>query len=608
VDALDEARIKVNEAGYEAFVENIATIAQRASGTAFVLLGRTQTAETTWLLLAARGVSASLLSIQPFTRPQAEKYIELRIKYHDDEAAKRIYKHRQPFIQARDLIFNHLERAVSGGDKALTEGAVREFLGYAPALETVAVLLARETNYADFISDLSGHLNLPPASQSDRPLSVLHHVVTRLLDREQKEKLINNIRPALEGVAAECGWDSWDSLYSPEEQRVRLLGKILHRSFDAAPYMPDRLRTRYEEQLNAWFPEHPFLREGTEPANKVFESYLFATALREYLTDLGRGVEARVNTASYRPSRLLADFYILLGEQSGSHVVPARHIGLLYDSLIAGENESLRVRLSVESGDPDDNDEQETISEGEFELMYMAPNTDEGEQIEARSFMIRESNEAISFRRQLKYASIITKGAVCLGGEVDDFEVGPSVYVRCRRLEIHSTGFVVRTERQQNLDVESVFLEAKECMSDTSRKPLVRGTLRVLWPGAEAYPWSEYANALKKMNIEDEQVSYAYRRFRRIATTLQSHSQGGLARLRDKVEHNRILKGESGKILLGRLLADGIMELRGKFYHWCSERADQLLRISWEDLRQGNASPELDQYLENFLRQNPGLF
>ena len=276
IDALDEARVKANEAGFAAFIEDIATIANNGDGTSLVLLGRTQTAETTWLLLTDLNVPTSLVSIQPFTREQAKRYIEARINSFDPLAAQRIKDHPQPFVEARDLVVDQLERAV-GGDSGNNDEAAREFLGYAPVLETVAVLLAKESNYQEFIAGVKAMEK--NVRQADRPLAILEHVVTRLLQREQKQKLQVNIKPALEAVAAHYHWDDWDSLYSPEEQRTRLLGRILEKDFNASPSLPPAVRSRYEEQLMMWLPEHPFLREGREPANKVFESYLFAIAI-----------------------------------------------------------------------------------------------------------------------------------------------------------------------------------------------------------------------------------------------------------------------------------------------------------------------------------------
>ena len=606
VDALDEARVKANEAGFEAFIQDIAGIAKAASGIAFVLLGRTQTAEWTQMLLEEAGALASSLSIQPFTRRQAERYIEARIENFDKAAAKRIAYHPKPFVAARDLILDHLQRAV-GGEGTIKEEVVREFLGYAPVLETVAVLLAQEGNYQEFTESLR-ELSKEPKRQMDRPLAVLEHVVTRLLEREQKQKLQRNIKPVLEKLAAETGWGDWDRLYSPEEQRTRLLARVLGQTLDACPHMPASVRSRYEEGIRTWLPEHPFLRDGTELANKVFESYLFATAMREYLTPLSRLIEARVAATDYRPSRLLADFYILLGERRGEEVIAERQIGLLYDSLLAGETDSLRVRLSVESGEPDEEGEEEDEGEGEFELVYSSSQTNGTEQIVTRRFKIVAAAGSLSFRRQLKEAAIVTRGAVILGGVVDDFEIGPGVDIRCGKLQIGSSGLVVRGSLAKGpTESDAVVLEAGQCESQVLRKPVVRGSLTLRWPGADAYPWNEFSVPIPDEGGDGGQMHEVYRRFRRIVTCLQSHSRGGLARYRAKVEHRRVLKGGVGRALLDRLVKDGIMKLEREFYHWVPDRADALLRVSWHDLRLWQRSPELNVYLQRFIAENPRL-
>jgi hypothetical protein len=601
VDALDEARVKANEAGFEAFIKNIAEISQTASGTAFVILGRTQTAEWTWYILAENGIEAALLTIQPFTREQAEEYIEARIKHVYPVAAKRIRGHKQPFIEARNMILDQLERAV-GGAVGGNDKDTREFLGYAPVLETVAVLLAKESNYQDFIKDMSAM----GETLKNRPLAVLEHVVIRLLEREQKEKLQHNIKPALEKVAADAKWNDWDNLYSLDEQRTRLFNQILGLNLDVGLRMPGSVQALYEEQLKIWLPEHPFLQEGNKPANKVFESYLYAIAMREYLTQLSKTVEEKV--AANKPLRMLADFYILLGEQRGKEVVAKRQIGLLYDSLLASETDSLRIRLSIDSGDPDDEDEEATVGEGEFKLVYAAPDTAGDEQIETRSFKIVEDEGSIYFRRQLKEAEIVTRGTVTLGGDVDDFEIGPSVHIRCGKLEIKSNGLVVRPAPPKSSDPVGVVLDASNCESIVSRKPLVRSTLSVSWPGAEAYPWSDFVVESQDNVIDTEQMHKVFRRFRRIVTSLRSHSRGGLARFKDKVEHRRVLKNELGRALLDTLLSDGIIILRDNFYHWMPDKADAILKLSYNDLRYRRVSPELKAYFKQFIENNQGLF
>jgi hypothetical protein len=208
---------------------------------------------------------------------------------------------------------------------------------------------------------------------------------------------------------------------------------------------------------------------------------------------------------------------------------------------------------------------------------YAAPEGAEGEQVETRSFKIVEQIGSICFRRQLKEAGIVTRGSVLLGGVADDFEIGPAVDIRCSSLEIHPTGIVVRGTAAKAGDVDAVYIEAGKCHSQVSKKPVVRGSLSVRWPGAEAYPWTEFVASAQEGKIDSHEMHDTYRRFRRIVTSLRSHSKGSLARLKDKVEHRRILKNEIGKALLAQLLEDGIIALKKNFYHWVPDRAASLL-------------------------------
>jgi hypothetical protein len=63
-----------------------------------------------------------------------------------------------------------------------------------------------------------------------------------------------------------------------------------------------------------------------------------------------------------------------------------------------------------------------------------------------------------------------------------------------------------------------------------------------------------------------------------------------------------------GRALLDQLLADGILQLKGKFYHWSPDRADQLLGVSWTALRSGEVGKGVTDYLEAFIAKHGDLF
>ena len=110
IDALDEGRIKVNENSFFRLLENISRLAKDAEGICFVLLGRTQIAESVWLSLTDQDIDASILTIEPFTREQANEYIGKRVGN----------RQTGPFVECRDLIFQQLEAPMKDGPDSET--------------------------------------------------------------------------------------------------------------------------------------------------------------------------------------------------------------------------------------------------------------------------------------------------------------------------------------------------------------------------------------------------------------------------------------------------------------------------------------------------------
>ena len=64
---------------------------------------------------------------------------------------------------------------------------------------------------------------------------------------------------------------------------------------------------------------------------------------------------------------------LLFNEEAQRGEIPPTHVGLLYESLLSAETDTLRVRLSLEGAEPEDvigGAGGET--EGEFEILYVA--------------------------------------------------------------------------------------------------------------------------------------------------------------------------------------------------------------------------------------------
>ena len=171
-------------------------------------------------------------------------------------------------------------------------------------------------------------------------------------------------------------------------------------------------------------------------------------------------------------------------------------------------------------------------------------------------------------------------GVLRLGFHIEDtdittpfstVEVGPAseavfvspVNIQCDKLILAIDRVVVESPLPEGA---ATHLEAK--LFDGARvtsTPALRGNVQfsVSWPGAQAHPWTSFSAAAYV--AEDERVDEALRRFRKFVIAFRSHSKGGLARFKDKIEHARMTKG-MGQTVLNRMLAEKIVRLEGPMY------------------------------------------
>jgi hypothetical protein len=517
--------------------------------------------------------------------------------------------HPGPFNAARDSLLEQLRRAIDGKNGSEPSEAAKEFLGYAPVLEAISVLLAGDGNPSRLREELEGAVAQVGGEDRHAPARLLAGVVQKILEREQREKLVPHVKPVLAQSARTLGWTAWDALYGPDEQCKRLIGCICSSKATVDLDMPPALRPVYEDQVAILLPEHPFLRDAAEAANVVFESYLFALATVKDYTEAGRVLHRTLSDPAFKPSRLFADFYLLFREQDGGGLVPVEHIGWLYDSVLSAESGALTVHLSVDGPEPADSESSGELTDIEVEFELWFPDRADGSPSKDRllNCLTRVTpSDTLAFTRYVRDASITVPCGVALGTPDHEFEIGPAVTISCRELLIRASGLIVggrarqRQGNGENYD-PAVIVEALGLKGMLTRRPEVRVPFRVSWPGAAVYPWTDFHTPVSAALGTDRDLREVYRRFRRIVMTLRSHKKGGLARCKDKIDHARVLQGPMGEALLDRMVSDGILRLEEDFYHWAPDRASALVGTTWLDLRGNQASPLLTDYLRNFL-------
>jgi hypothetical protein len=223
------------------------------------------------------------------------------------------------------------------------------------------------------------------------------------------------------------------------------------------------------------------------------------------------------------------------------------------------------------------------------------------------------ADDRLSFRRALKDASIVLPATVRLVTHLAEFVLGPDVQLRASRLEITNAETVIvkgafSLPGGGEAEEQLVVLDALSADVTCVNKVTCYGVLSVSWPGCRAYPWTPYATDLGQTVRNDAQLALVYRRFRRIAMAFRSHKKGQLARLKAKIDHARMLKGNLGRELLGQLLHDRVVGIDGKFYFWDRQVSDTRFGVSWQDLRRGFAPNKLLAYLHAFVEAHRHLF
>jgi hypothetical protein len=88
-------------------------------------------------------------------------------------------------------------------------------------------------------------------------------------------------------------------------------------------------------------------------------------------------------------------------------------------------------------------------------------------------------------------------------------------------------------------------------------------------------------------------------KLRKILTHFRSHSRGTMAKLRAKVENERVAGNDVGRPVLERLVKDGILVPDGNFYFLEPAKVDQFLGVSWMRLREGVVNQKLVEYLQS---------
>lgn len=571
IDGLDEGRSKTTEAAFEAFLDDLVSRTSESKATSIIILGRSQVLLDAWVYLDDNKASVGLIQIDPFALDQARVYI--------DSHAMPGAAQRSTYEGARDAILEKLGAAFL--PKA-NENSFLSFIGYPPVLDAIATLLRNDTNYHRIQQTLTD------GSAGNLEVEMLIKIADYLLERDRVEKALPNFIEELANQVGGVGGEELRQLYTREEQCARILSRAIGVPFPKQLNTDRAINDEYERHVATWNADHPFL-DGDKLRNPVFEAVALAMCIQSKVPeyeDLAFGY-----ALSRRPSYHF--LYVM------SCLVKSGVDARCFNPLIQSASEFSGVAKTVSAEVDGISWEDYTAAAGcNVELEITIGFSEEEEQAEIFAFSSNVSqDQLLTFGPRLPSVHINVPCSVKLVG-VPGFDSVGSCIISARNVRIETDDLVVRAlPASKQGDGTGLFISAQ--MVEGGARSVSSKSVPFEISCEEhtlEYPLARYVK-LQKRQFADSQLQQKYFRARRILLEFRSHSKGGLAKFRDKIEHERVLRNELGRRILDKLISEGVLTMDAKFFYVDSVVFARELGITWLQLRQHESSEKLESFL-----------
>jgi hypothetical protein len=586
VDALDEAQMRAGPQGYEAGLLDLAGIADTSSALPTVLLGRALAAEDAYLLLIANGYNACLLQIEFFTDNQASQYLQKKLPLvaaHSAQVSSAFQNHDQVF---RDLAEQARAKLIAAAGCEKTN-----FAGYAPVLDAICEF----TLEADGLNPQVKLAKLKATSQID----LIDDITISILEREQG-KLQSQFREQ----HPDASDTTLSKLYTVEEQHQYVAFNLFGGIAPAYPELSkEAYYATYQEMVERFAPQHPFVSANGVASNPVFAAYVVAWALRK--TGQADLVRAAVLAQPNLMSGIFFELYDRQLQTEPNAKMPLADIGILYQALNSQIIPGQRVQLEISD---QGSDEGATAIEAQFEILdRIDPNT--GAAAPGRTWGPYSTTPDTILELHSPFSNVYVDAPITVQlGDGIVQQIGAPTELSVEALLVSAKQVLVQSGgADAPKELQTVALFAREAACEGVQTVTVRdAALSVSWPDAKAYPWNSYVVDVPA--AADENVTFLRRRLRRILTAFRSHSKGALVRLAAKIDHSRMTKDARGIALVDKLIEDKILVPfdAGKFYQLDPDIMGDILGVGYHDLAQSRFTPESDSYLNDVLARANG--
>lgn len=502
IDAFDEAEIISGRKNVETFLAEANEFLEEATAPSVVLLSRTETAQNIAVFFKANKIPYIHYEIGYFPETQAREFV-LR------SAANR--KSITPAVEeCVDQYFNQVRTLVYDKD------IVERFLGYAPVLEAIAAHITEISNTAKLLSELREGAN---------EVSLIQKIMDNLLEREH-QKFIAAFRVRVSGHEDKIS--DWDSIYSKDEQLVRILNYILldDISFDDYPVssIPSFYIDEYNETIALFLPQHPFVQNAFKSksdstkidfAGPAFRDYSLAYLIlkEEFEVSAELYYQGEVSDAHF-PSQLFWNHYVDL---NGGRI-KSNHFLYLMEAYKSKTSIGCQTYLDLYQ------DEEGTVATFRIEKAKQT--------IDCISLDVEVDNNIFKFG-SLSNTSINIEGTVILG-ENDNVHITDST-IFCDRLVVDANSIYIDSYTPCITTICS-----KQDISAPRATPLnvvinATGEIQVDIPNIFEFP--KLSRFKKSLITEDALDIYSFAHgLRRIFSSFRTHKKDMPARDAEKID------------------------------------------------------------------------
>lgn len=455
VDALDEAEMISGRAAIETLLTDLRNAVSVALCPNVVLCARTETAHFIRHFYAQEEhkLEISQYEISFFEDTAAVDFVKTKIAQNRSKAGD-----NRPVtpatVECIKSLFEEIRRLLDHNNDT-----IKSFIGYAPVLEALAVYCDEDSNTMQLVQKIQ---------RSNCSAEIFQKIMDHILVRE-KGKVVNGFKERCSKDYPE--FEDWDSVYSEQEQLIRIINYVLFEDvfFDAFSNdnLPKELIPEYRECVISFIKDHPFVHMFDRTNKPVID--FTGPAFRDYvlarlMTELRTSDDCDEYAQSYFgehceharfPSQLYFDLYVYYSKQS----MRMNHFKYLYDAFKSKERTKFASSVSIEQVDT------ETC------VVFRQETSEKNHDLHEVEFFVVDSNSPIEII-QLNNGYIDVTADVILGSAKKDVIISNST-IKCKKLLIQSENVMLTA------DSEDGMLIACSGGVDTSRCPTAKFDIRV---------------------------------------------------------------------------------------------------------------------------------